>query len=515
MVLSSNTTIAKNTLFLYIRTFVLLLINLYTSRVILNSLGVEDFGIYTAVAGVVAMLSMITSPLSGAISRFLSFEIGRDNNENINKVFSTSVFTCLVFVIIVIIVLETIGLWFINEKMVIPDGRDISVNWVFQFALLSFSFQLVSIPYNAAIIAYEKMDIFAYIGILDSILKLVVAILISFYGSDRLVLYSILLAIESLIVTLFYYIYCKRKFAALKNLIIAKNGECFKKIFSYTGWQFFGGAASTLHIQGTNVLLNLYGGPIANAAQGIANQVNSAVLLFVSNFTTAFNPGIIKSYAAEKRERMFQLIYWGSRFSYYVFLFLAIPLLLETEQLLKLWLGQVPDHAVNLARLVILYSMIEALSKSIMTAINATGKIRLYQIVVGGIILLNIPISIVFLELGFPIEITAIVAFLLAIIAFYARLFICRNLIGLSIRDVHVKIIINILLVTVASSIVPIIIHLLVEQEVVRLILVVCTTLFFSSTAIIWVGCTHEERNKILSLIFDFIKRIMNSYDNR
>lgn len=506
MVLSSNTAIAKNTLFLYIRTFVLLLISLYTSRVVLNSLGVEDFGVYTAVAGVVAMLTMITSPLSGAISRFLSYEIGRDNSDNINKVFSTSFFTCLLFVCVVILLLETIGIWFINNKMVIPEGRETAVNWVFQFALLSFSFLLISIPYNAAIIAYEKMNVYAYIGIVDAVLKLVVALSLSLFGSDHLVLYSCLLSIESLIITLFYFFYCKSKFDSCKKINISDVRSYFKQIFSYTGWQFFGGAASTLHIQGTNILLNLYGGPIANAAQGIANQVNSAVLSFVSNFTTAFNPGIIKAYASDNRNRMFQLVFLGARFSFYVFLFLAIPLLIETEQLLNIWLGQVPEHAVNLVRLVIIYSIIEAVSKSVMISINATGIIRQYQIIVGGIIILNIPISIVFLELHFPIEITGVIAIVLAVIAFYARLIICRNLLGLSIKDFHKIILLNILLVTLIAIPVPVIIYLLLQPSLLRLLLVIVTTLFFSFISVYWVGCNYDERNKIIKIVSDCIK---------
>ena len=501
MVLSSNTTIAKNTLFLYVRTFILLLISLYTSRVILKTLGVEDFGVYTAVAGVVAMLSMITSPLSGAVSRFLSYEIGRDNKEIINKVFSTSVFTCFLFIIIAVVLLETIGIWFINNKMVIPVGRETAVIWVFQFALLSFSFHLVAIPYNAAIIAYEKMNVFAYIGIIDSVLKLVVALSLSLFGSDRLVLYSFLLAIEALLITAIYYIYCKAKFSTCKRLSILGIKGYFRNIFAYTGWQFFGGAASTLHIQGTNILLNLYGGPIANAAQGIANQVNSAVLSFVTNFTTAFNPGIIKSYASNNRNRMFQLVYLGARFSFYVFLFLAIPLLIETEQILGIWLGQVPEHAVNLVRLVILYSMIEAVSKSVMIAINATGNIRLYQIIVGGILILNIPISIIFLEFNFPIEITGIIAICLAVVAFYARLIICRNLLGLSIKVFHIKILLNILIVSFVAIPIPVCIYAFLEPSMLRLLLVIITTVFFSFISVFWIGCNSEERKNIVKII--------------
>lgn len=501
MEISSKSTIAKNTVLLYLRTLFLLFVSLYTSRVILQSLGVEDYGTYTAIAGVVAMLTMVTGPLANAISRFLTFEIGKGDIGQIKNIFSTSKTIIYIFIVIAIIMLEVLGVWFLNYKMVIPEGRYTAANWVLQFAILSFAFQLLQTVYNSAIIAYERMAAYAYIGIIDAVLKLLIAYAIVLSPSDKLAFYSALIAIESVCLWIIYLAYCKYKISQCFVIGIHFDPILFREMFTFAGWNLFGGAASTFHIQGTNILLNLFGGPIVNAAQGIANQVNSAITSFVSNFTTAINPSIIKSYAAGNLDYMYSLIFQGARFSYYLLLFFVIPLELETEYVLQKWLGVVPDHAVMFVRLVIIYPLVESISKTIMAAINATGDVKRYQIVVGWLLILNLPLSYIALKLGLPVETTCIIAIVLSIIAVFARLAVCKKVIAIKILDFTKEVLLKIFFVTILAIILPLFVTVSFESSFLRFLVVGFVSVISCAICVLFIGCTKEERISILTKI--------------
>lgn len=313
---ANNKRIAKNTLLLYFRMLFMMAVSLYTSRVVLNALGVEDFGIYNVVGGVVAMFSMLSGSLSAAITRFITYELGKGNQENLKKIFSSSVTIQIGLAILIIVVAEAIGVWFLNMKMNIPDVRITAANWVFQFSILTFAVNLISVPYNASIIAHERMSAFAYISILEAIGKLAIVFLIVISPMDKLIFYAILMCAVALIVRLAYGVYCKRHFEECTYHFIFDR-DLLKHMFGFAGWNFIGATSAVLRDQGGNVVINLFCGPAANAARGIAFQVNNAISGFVTNFMTALNPQITKSYAAGDRKYMMTLIFQGARLSFY------------------------------------------------------------------------------------------------------------------------------------------------------------------------------------------------------
>lgn len=507
MALSSKQQIARNTILLYGRTLLLMFISLFTSRVILKSLGVEDYGIYTAVAGVVTMLTMITGPMGGAISRYVTFELGRENQERLSLVFANSMAIMLFFVIIAVVILEALGIWFLNHKMVIPDERISAANWVFQISVLSFVINLLTIPYNAVIIAHERMTAFAFIGILDGVLKLIIAYAIFVVSDDKLITYAFLMGAISFINLGIYFFYCRLKFIECYSFRVSFNKQISSGMFGFAGWNLLGGAASVCHVQGTNILLNLFGGPIVNTAQGLANQVNSAVTSFVGSFTTAMTPSIIKSYALENRNYMLSLVYQGARFSYYLVLFLCVPLFLETEFIVNVWLDQCPDHTVNLIRLVLMGTLIDSISKTLISALNATGIIRDYQLIVGGILLLNLPISYIALKLGAPVEATALVYVALSLLSLTARMVLARTLVGLSIGTFARNVLLRVFIVTIVAFTIPLLIHLILPYSIQRLLSVLFIGMISTSLAILFIGCSKGERQILYSR---FLFSIMN-----
>ncbi len=424
---NNNRRIVKNTLFLYFRILLTLGVTLYTSRVVLNNLGVEDFGIYNVVGGVVTMMAFLSGAMSSASQRFLAFELGKNNLEQLAKVFKMSLNIHWFIVLIVIFVAQTLGLWFVNTQLVIPPDRLVAANWVFQCALFSFCCTVLGVPYNAAIIAHEKMSAFAYISIVDVLLKLTVVFLLDAHDGDKLQLYALLLAVVSLLVLGCYYIYARWQFAVTR-FSWYWNAELFKTLFSYTGWNLFGNVAAVATNQGINILLNLFFGATVNAARAIAFQVNSAITGFVSSLQMSINPQIVKSYANDNHEYMLQLVFSGARYCFFLLYFLSIPFLLQTELILKTWLGMLPEHATEFCRLVIIDSLVISLSGTLMTAFQATGKIKKYQMVVGGVILCNLPLSYIFLNLGYNAQVTMWISILISLAALFARVFLMSNL---------------------------------------------------------------------------------------
>ena len=410
---SNNKRIAKNTLLLYIRMLFLMVVSLYTSRVVLNALGVEDFGIYNVVGGVVAMFSMLSGSLSAAITRFITYELGTGNRENLKKIFSSAVTIQIGLAVVIILLAEAVGVWFLNVKMNIPEERIVAANWVFQFSILTFSINLISVPYNASIIAHERMSAFAYISILEALGKLVIAFLITVSPMDRLIFYALLMCAVALLVRLVYGYYCKKHFEECTYHFLWDK-ELLKRMFGFAGWNFIGASSAVLRDQGGNVVINLFCGPVVNAARGIASQVNTAVHGFVSNFMTALNPQITKSYASGNRDYMMTLIFQGARLSFYMLLVLSLPIFVNTYYILTLWLKIVPEHTASFVQLILLFGLSESISNPLITAMLATGKIRNYQLVVGGLQLMNLPVSYILLRIGLFPEIVIVVAIILS-----------------------------------------------------------------------------------------------------
>lgn len=497
---ANNKRIAKNTMLLYGRMLLLMAISLYTSRVILNALGVEDYGIYNIVGGVVAMFSMLSGSLSAAISRFITFELGKGNKENLAKVFSASVTIQLGICAIVMLLAETIGLWFLNSKMVIPENRLYAANWVYQLSLVTFVISLVSIPYNAAIIAHERMSAFAYISIFEAVNKLIVAYFIIISPIDKLIFYAIMIAMIAIIIRLIYGVYCKKRFEECTYHFIYDH-ELLKQMFGFAGWNFIGASSALLRDQGGNIVINLFCGPAVNAARGIAFQVNTAVHSFVTNFMTALNPQITKSYASGDYQYMMTLIFQGARLSYYILLLLSLPVIVNTHYILHIWLGEVPEHTVLFVQLVLIFGMCESISSPLITAMLATGKIRNYQLVVGGFQMLNLPVSYILLRFGAIPETVLIVAIVISQLCLVSRLYMLRGLIGLKARDFIKKVYANVIEVTILSVIVPFLLAIVLNNDFLNFIVLSIITVVSTLLVVFYVGCTMEERQFVVSKV--------------
>ena len=505
---SANTRrIANNTIMLYCRMLFSMFVSLYTSRLVLNALGVVDYGIYGVVGGFVTMFSIISSSLSSAVSRFMTFAIGRNDKTMLNNVFSMSLLIHVILALLVIMLAETIGLWFVNNRMTIPVERISAANWAYQASILSFVFSLFMIPYNAMIISHEDMKVFAYIGILDSILRLFVVIFVAYcqLNYDKLIVYSILLVFVTLILQSIYFVYCKKKYEEC-HLKIQINITTLKDMGAFAGWNFIGCSAQLLKDQGVNVLLNLFGGPVLNAARGIATSVNSAVSSFTSGFMTAINPQITKSYASSDYRYLFSLLEKGARFSYYILMILALPIILETDFVLTLWLKTYPPHSVSFVRLVLILSLSDVISRPLITAQLATGRIRNYQIVVGGVLLLNFPLSYIFLKCHFSPESIYMIAIAISFMCLAIRLCFLRNMINLSIKRYFFRVICNVLLVTLASTLLPYILHVSMTSGLIRFSVVGIISVLCSLCSIYFVGCNRTEREEIIYKLLSVLK---------
>ena len=505
--------VAKNTLWMYFRMLFSMLIGLYTSRLILSALGAEDFGIYSVVGGLVAMFSMISGTMSTAVNRFLSFELGKADKKRIKAVFSTSLSVHVMLALGILILLETIGLWFLNNRMVIPIERILAANWVYQFSAFTFFLDIIGIPIGAAIIAHERMTVFAYLGIGNTIVKLLIVILIANTGHDmdRLIMYSALLALLSIINQSISWIYCRRNFEEIR-LNWNWDKSLFKEIGNFAGWNFLATSAGMLKNQGTNILLNLFGGPIVNAARGIATTINGAISGFAINFMIALNPQITKSYAKGDKATTFMLVHRGSRFSFYVMLIFIIPIFIEIPYILSLWLGEYPDYTISFSRLILILSLSDALSNTLNALQLATGKIRNYQLIISGIVLLNFPLSYIALYMGASAESTLVIAIIISIITLFIRLWLLRSMAGLSmslfIKDVLGKV----LLVGSISYVLPYLLHLTLSiTDFPRLVIVTAFSLIVSLTSILYMGCTQSERTFIYTQIRQRVTSVLGS----
>lgn len=504
----NNKRIAKNTLLLYFRMLVTMAVSLYTSRVVLQSLGVEDFGIYNVVGGVVAMFSMLSGSLSSAISRFITFVLGKNDLHMLERVFSSAVTIQIFLALIVFFLAETVGIWFLNNKMTIPVERMGAANLVLHFSIVAFCINLISVPYNAAIIAHEKMSMFAYVSIFEAVGKLVIAWAILISPIDRLVFYAVLMCVVAFLVRVIYGVYCKKCFKeCCYRFVIDKH--LLKQMFSFAGWNFIGASSAVLRDHGGNVVLNLFFGSSVNAARGIAVQVQNAVCQFVSNFATALTPQITKSYANGNWTYMMTLIIQGARLSYYMLMLISLPLLLSTEYVLTIWLKSFPEHTVWFVRLMLVFVMSESISYPLITAMLATGKIRNYQIIVGGFQMMNLPISYVLLRLGFASESVFVTAIIISQCCLFARLFMLRNMIKLNVSVYLGKVYVNIFVVTLCAILLPLFFKVCVWDSVslLQFVLLSMMSLICSAMAILFIGCNKEERILIKKKI-ETLKRV-------
>lgn len=490
---ANNKRIAKNTLILYVRMLFLMAISLYTSRVILRALGIDDYGIYNVVGGFVSMFSVLRSGLTSATQRFITYDLGKGDKKELRKTFSTCVTIFVLISLLILTIAEIGGIWFLSNKLVIPEERMTAANWVFQLSLLTLVIHLLSNPYNALIIAHEKMNAFAYISIYEGVAKLLVAYAITYTTYDRLVLYSILLCLIQFTMRIFYGIYCKRNFQESKLLFYWNWGK-IKEIYSFTGWAMFGGLAHIGFTQGLNVLLNMFFNPAVNAARGISVQIQHVVNNFVNNFQTAVNPQIIKSYAHGDKSQVYKLIYASSKYSYFLLLLLSLPIMIESDQILGLWLVEVPEYTAIFFRLIIITTAIDCISNPIMRAVDATGIIRNYQIVVGGLLLLIVPVSYIVLRLGAPPYSVFLVHIILGVLAFLARLYMAKSLIGISALTFLRKVLMRCFIVTILSVVAPLLLYFSYSTSFTRLFFLVLFSLISVVFSIYVIGLESGER---------------------
>ena len=490
---SANKRIAKNTLVLYVRMLFTMGISLFTSRVVLQTLGVEDYGISSVVGGVISMFTFINAAMVSSTQRYLNFELVRGDANQLRSVFSTSLQIHALIALAIIVLSETVGLWFLNEKLVIPEARMNAAMWVYQCSILSCAVSIMSTPYNAVIVAHEKMSAFAYISILDVSLKLLVVYLLVVLPFDKLIILAILNLLVQLFIRYIYTLYCHRHFPE-SYFQFRFNKTLFKEMFGFAGWSFWGNLAAILYTQGLNMMLNIFFGPIVNAARGIAVQVQSAVQQFVGGFQTALNPQITKNYASNNLPQMHSLMFRSARFSFLLLFFLSLPVLMETNFILTLWLKTVPDDAVIFTQIMICISLIYTTANPCIIANQATGKVKIYQMVVGGILLLILPISYVVLKLGAPAYSVFIVHFCIESLAQFSRMYMLRKLIHLPLWQYMKNIYIPIVSTVAIAIILPLVVRMQVAEGWLRFLAVGFTCVLSVGASSYFIGFTKQER---------------------
>ena len=505
---ANNKRIAKNTIVLYIRTLFVMLISLYTSRVILEALGVEDYGIYQVVGGIVAMFSVISSSLSTAISRFLTFEIGHGNKERLKKIFSTSITIQLVIAAVILVLSEVIGVWFMETKMQIPAERFSAARWVLHCSLFTFCINLLSVPYNACIIAHERMSAFAYIGIFEAVMKLVISYLIMVSPIDKLIFYALLMMSLALTIRLIYGIYCNRQFVE-SRVRVGFDKDIFKEMLGFSGWSFFNNTAFILNGQGVNMLMNVYFGVVVNAARGIAVQVESAVLQFVNSFTTAVNPQITKCYACGDLDSMHKLVCRGAKFSYFSMLLLALPIILEAKQILNLWLVDVPEYAVIFVQLSLVMGLCDCIGNSGYTACMATGKLKKYSIIITSVAILEFPLAwLLFAIDAFP-EYAYYTYIGIKVIILVVRMFLLESMIGLKVRMYIKNVFVPIILTTLIAIVLPIAVSLFMAPTIFRLMVIIFMSVVSVAVNTLCIGMTLNERRAIISACKKIVNKLI------
>lgn len=490
---ANNKRIAKNTLLLYFRMLFMMAVSLYTSRVVLNALGVEDFGIYNVVGGIVTMFTFMNGAMASATQRYLTFELGRGDFERLHKVFCTSIHIHALISLAIFILAETVGLWFLYTHMTIPTDRMDAALWVYQFAVVSCIVVLMSVPYNASIIAHEKMSAFAYISILEVVLKLLIVYMLVWFDFDKLKLYAVLMFCVQMISRIAYGRYCGKHFEETRYQRILDR-KLFREMTGFAGWSLFGNLAAVAFTQGLNILLNMFFGPAVNAARGISVQVQNAIQGFCANFQMALNPQITKNYASGDLKQMHSLVFASSKYSFFLLLFLSLPVIIEAEQILTVWLKIVPAHTVNFVRLILCIIMVDAVANPLIVSAQATGKIKIYQAVVGGILLLIVPVAYLVLKLGGIPESAFAVHLVFTILAQIARVWMIRPLIRLSIREYIKKVVCRIAGVVVLSVIFPATVYEMFAPSLLRFLLVGVTCVVSVGMAVYFVGIQQNER---------------------
>lgn len=503
----SNSRILKNSAFLYIRLLITLALGLFTMRIVINALGIDDYGIYGVVAGLITMFGFMNAAMSSSTQRYLAFNLGLKDSIKLQQTFTTAVNIHLFIAVISFLLAEAVGLWAINHLLDIPADRLVAANKVFQYSLITFVFGIIQVPYHAATIAYERMNVYASISIIDSVLKLIAAYLLLVAPLDRLVFYSQLLAFISVLSFVLYFVYVQLQLKEIKYIKYFDK-KYYQEILSFSGWNLFGNIAAVARGQGINIIINIFFGVALNAAYGVAIMIQGVLTQFASSLQQAINPQIIKSYAQKDLKRTEELMHISSKFSFFVLLILIVPFFLNLEYVLSLWLGVVPEYAATFISYVMAYILIEVLSNSLMIGLQATGNIKRYHLTVGGLVFLNFPVTYLVYN-WYPVpELAFIVLIVISLFSLYARLLFVQKQMGYSLLSFYRGVILNIVLVLISSlTIVAIVTPLNSFSGVMKVILdvVLCSLVLVSTT--FFLGLSRREKMIVSNIVKEKVFR--------
>lgn len=496
---NNNKRIAKNTLFLYVRMLLIMGVSLYTVRAILGILGVVDYGIYNVVGGIVILFSFLSSTLSTSSQRYFSIELARDDINALQRIFCLNVTVFAMMILGVIFIAETVGLWFLNTQMTIPEDRLFAANIVYQLSILAFAFQFFSIPYNALIVAHEQMSAFAYIGIAEAILKLIIVFVLTVIDIDKLVLYGLLMALVAMFITSIYYFYC-RKYFKESRFHFCWNKKEVVELMSFSGWHFLGTMSVVVRGQGINLLINLFFNPAINAARAIAFQIDAAVGQLSNNFFVAVKPQIYKLYSKGELAQLHKLVFRSTIMCFFLVSLLVFPVIANTSFILHIWLKNVPDYCVIFTQLVLVNSLIDSTSGPTIAPALATGRIKKYQLIVSLLIILNLPVSYLVLKLGGEPEITVIVSIILSVITAISRAVLLKNMIELPVKE-YFKLFSRLVFVSIVSFFVLQYVFINMADSWFKLLLIIFGSTFLLLLLYYFLVINKAERTYILQFI--------------
>lgn len=506
----SNKRIARNTFFMSARMVFVLLISLYTTRVVLKVLGVEDYGVYNVVCGFVMLFSFLNTSMSNGIQRFFNYEYGKNGPEGANRVYVTALLIQLLLGVLIVVLTESFGLWYLHNKMVIPVERMYAAEWIFQFSIASFLIIIMQVPYTAAVMAHEKMDYYAFVSILDAVLRLIIVLVLPYIKADRLIMYGFALLMMRGLEFLLYFIYCKKKFVEIHipKITTGTNKQLFRSMLGFSGWNLFGSFSNMMRDQGINLIMNLFFGPIVNAARGVAMQVNSGVTGLVSSILTPVRPQVVQSYARGEMDRVMHLTYTISKFSLFFLLMLSLPLCVEIDFILSIWLGEnIPQHTQAFIIIILLTSAILIPMSSQAALVHASGKMRNYQVIGSTVKILSVPISYFMLKAGYAPEWALWMVLLFDLIGLIVGMFIIRTLMPFHIWDYTKKVFLPVIPIAILSFAPCWLLHINMSNGIIRFIIVLMVSTIVSGCLIYLTGMTKEEKILIRQLLNNRIKR--------
>ena len=506
----NNKTIVKNTIYMYTRMLVTILVGLYTSRIVLSTLGASDYGLYSVVAGIIIILASVNGTLTSGTQRFLTYALGENDQEKLNKVFSTALLLHLVAAVIILLLGETLGLWFLKTHMNIPEGRENAAFWVYQFSVFAAMVNVLQIPFSASIVSHERMNIYAYMSIYDVVAKLLVVYLIQIVIWDKLIFYAALIFVINITSVLIYNIYCRVNFQECRQKP-QKHRIVLKEMLGFTGWNFFGSIVFPLQNQGFDVLLNIFFNTTVNAARGISASVNSILMQFVNNFQVAVNPQIVKLYASGQKDSMTKLVLNNSKFAGYLYLLLAVPLFVETEFILDLWLGEYPEYTIPFIRIILIQSLIQTLARPVIMVVHAVGKMRGPNLTAGVGLVMIIPVSYILLKFGANPITVMLINLLPWLLETFFNLYFVNKYIGFPLLTFYKRVYLVVLPIAVLLVAVPYFVKISLPFEGWHGFLIVGFVCVISSFLIIYyIGLTKSMREMVNNKVKSIVRQKLN-----